>query len=162
MTTCPACSAELPAGIRWCTICHRNVLKPELGRLAPPAKRLIAYFLDLSVPLIALFLIFIVAGATGAQGGDTAGIVVGFTLLATYLAAAFWLFSRGSTPGKRLLGMWVVREEGDRAGLATMVMREWIGKTISGMVFSLGFLWILMDRDNQGWHDKLVSTYVIG
>jgi len=48
------------------------------------------------------------------------------------------------------------------AGFFIMLIREWIGKAIiSGMIFSLGFLWILFDRDNQGWHDKLVSTYVV-
>jgi len=42
-----------------------------------------------------------------------------------------------------------------------MLVREWVGKLISGMVLSLGYLWILLDRDRQRWHDKLVSTYVI-
>ncbi|MCL6558264.1 MAG: RDD family protein, partial [Firmicutes bacterium] len=47
-------------------------------------------------------------------------------------------------------------------GFLTMLIREWIGKWISGLILGLGFLWILFDRDNQGWHDKLMSTYVIG
>lgn len=42
-----------------------------------------------------------------------------------------------------------------------MLGREWIGKRISGMVFSLGYIWILMDREHQGWHDKLPATYVV-
>lgn len=42
-----------------------------------------------------------------------------------------------------------------------MLIREWIGKAISGLLLSLGFLWILFDRDKQGWHDKLMSTYVV-
>ena len=42
-----------------------------------------------------------------------------------------------------------------------MLIRELIGKAISGMILLLGFLWILFDQDNQGWHDKLVSTYVV-
>src|SRR5690606_15441256 len=47
------------------------------------------------------------------------------------------------------------------AGFLTMLFREWIGKWISGLIFGLGFLWILFDRDNQGWHAKIASTYVV-
>ena len=42
-----------------------------------------------------------------------------------------------------------------------MLIREWIEKVISGLILSLGFLWILFARDNQGWHDKLLGTYVV-
>ena len=57
--------------------------------------------------------------------------------------------------------MRVVKEDGTNANFFTMLVREWIGKWISGLILSLGFLWILLDRDNQGWHDKLMSTYVV-
>lgn len=164
MATCPSCSNETPAGARWCGICHANVLQPEVGRLASPGKRLIAYFLDGLVPLVAIFLIVIVGIGTFAstEGGNPMGLLLGFGLLIAYVVWAFRLFARGTTPGKHLLGMFVIKEDGERVGLATMILREWIGKAISGMVFSLGFLWILIDRDNQGWHDKLASTYVVG
>lgn len=165
MASCPSCSNEIPAGTRWCGICHANVVQPELGRLASPGKRLAAYFLDVLVPLVALFLILVVAGIGGSAGtedGGAGGALLGFALLIGYVVWAFALFARGTTPGKRILGMWVIKEDGRRAGFFTMLVREWIGKAISGMIFSLGFLWILIDRDNQGWHDKLVSTYVVG
>jgi uncharacterized RDD family membrane protein YckC len=42
-----------------------------------------------------------------------------------------------------------------------MLVREIVGKTISGAVFLLGYLWILFDRERQGWHDKLANTYVV-
>ena len=57
--------------------------------------------------------------------------------------------------------MRVVKEDGRAAGFFAMLIRESIGKTISGMALSLGFLWILFDQDNQGWHDKLMNTYVV-
>ena len=44
----------------------------------------------------------------------------------------------------------------------TMLLREWVGKRLSGMVVGVGFLWIVFDKDNQGWHDTLMSTYVTG
>ena len=164
MANCPSCNAEVAAGTRWCGICHTNVVDPGIGRLASPGKRLGAYLLDLLVPLIAILLIVVVAGASAATGSDAGaglGAILGFLLFVAYIVWAFVLFARGTTPGKKLLGMHVIKEDGRNAGFLTMLLREWIGKPISGMILALGFLWILFDRDNQGWHDKLMSTYVV-
>jgi uncharacterized RDD family membrane protein YckC len=96
--------------------------------------------------------------------GAVAAIQSGGVLVLLMLAYAIWaltLFSRGTTPGKNFLGMEVIDEHGRRATFWRMLAREWIGKAISGLVFGLGYVWILIDRDRQGWHDKLVSTYVV-
>ena len=164
MANCPSCNAEVPTGVRWCSLCHANVVNQEVGRLASPGKRLGAYFLDLLVPLVALILIFVVAGAgaaTETEAGAGLGGLFASLLLIAYIIWALILFARGTTPGKKLLGMRVVKEDGSDASFFTMLIREWIGKAISGMILSLGFLWILFDQDNQGWHDKLMSTYVV-
>ena len=164
MSNCVQCGSEAAAGSRWCAVCHTSIVYPEVGRLASPGKRLGAYVLDLLVPGVALFLILFVAGAgfaTQTGGGAALGSVVGVAMFAGYWLWAFVLFTRGTTPGKRLLGMRVVQENGTPAGFFTMLIREWPGKFISAAVLSMGFLWILLDRDNQGWHDKLASTYVV-
>jgi uncharacterized RDD family membrane protein YckC len=54
------------------------------------------------------------------------------------------------------------KENGQPAGFGTMLFREWIGKFISGLLFALGYIRILIDKDRQGWNDKLASTYVVG
>lgn len=164
MAQCHSCNSETGAGMRWCAICHASLIRPEMGRLASPGKRLGAYMLDALAPLAALFLVFAVAGVGAGAGGETgAGVggFLGFGLFVAYLGWALSLFAKGTTPGKHLLGMRVMREDGSNAGFLTMLVREWVGKLISGMILSLGFLWILFDRDNQGWHDKLMSTYVV-
>ncbi len=170
MANCPSCSAEVAPGTRWCGICRRNVLNQGIGRLASPGKRLGAYLLDSLVLFIAFFSIFTASIFTGGFAGfvtgtDAAGVGVGFLLgillLLAYVIWALKLFTKGMTPGKKLLGMRVIKEDGTSAGFFTMLIREWIGKWISGLVLSLGFLWILFDRDKQGWHDKLMSTYVV-
>ena len=71
------------------------------------------------------------------------------------------LFARGTTLGKAALGMRVVKEDGRPAGFLTMLFREWIGNLISGFFLGVGYLWIVLDRDRQAWHDKLASTYVV-
>jgi uncharacterized RDD family membrane protein YckC len=145
-------------------MCHTNVVNRSIGRLAPPVKRLGAHFVDLLVPVVALFLIIGVAAAgaaTGTEGGFGLGALLGFAMFAGYVIWAIKLFASGTTPGKKLLGMRVVKEDGSAAGFGTMLVREWLGKWISALVLSLGFLWILFDKDHQGWHDKLMSTYVV-
>jgi uncharacterized RDD family membrane protein YckC len=57
--------------------------------------------------------------------------------------------------------MRVVKEDGSNTGLLTMLIREGIANPMSGLILSLGVLWILFDWDNQGWQDKLMSTYVV-
>lgn len=71
------------------------------------------------------------------------------------------LWTRGLTPGKLILGDQVVDTRGVRAGFWRMALRETIGKFISGIVFGLGFFWILEDKDQQGWHDKIAGTLVV-
>jgi uncharacterized RDD family membrane protein YckC len=145
-------------------MCHANVVSPAVGKLSSPGRRLGAYFLDVLIPFVAVFLMFFVGGAVAAAGGESgggAGILLGLLLFVGYVVWALTLFARGTTPGKRALGMYVIKETGQRAGFGTMLFREWIGKWISSFVLMLGFLWILFDKDRQGWHDKLASTFVV-
>jgi uncharacterized RDD family membrane protein YckC len=116
------------------------------------------------VPFIAILIVSGVAGLGAASGSDAGAGLGGLLAIGLFIGYVVWalvLFARGTTPGKNMLGMFVMKEDGRRAGFGTMLIREWIGKLISGFVLALGFLWILFDRDNQGWHDKLVSTYVV-
>jgi uncharacterized RDD family membrane protein YckC len=164
MLTCKACSSPAIPGLRWCGICHTNIQDPSAGRLASPARRLAAYIVDCLIPSVAILTMLGVVGAGGLAGGDTGlglGVLGSLGLLCVYIAWALWLFVHGSTPGKRLLGMRVVKEDGRPAGLGTMIVREWFGKAFSGLVLALGYFAILWNRDRQGWHDRLASTYVV-
>jgi uncharacterized RDD family membrane protein YckC len=69
----------------------------------------------------------------------------------------FWVLS-GQTPGKRVLGVRVMRTDGARVRLGNALRRQ-IGYWISG-IFYLGFLWILFDNKRQGFHDKIAGTIV--
>ena len=69
----------------------------------------------------------------------------------------FWMLS-GQTPGKRVLGVRVLRKDGTRLNLGNALRRQ-VGYWIS-TIFYLGFLWILFDSKRQGLHDKLAGTIV--
>jgi uncharacterized RDD family membrane protein YckC len=72
------------------------------------------------------------------------------------------LLSKGLTPGKYLVGEPVVdRLTGGQPGLGTMLLREIVGKWVSGILFGLGYLWAIRDKDGQAWHDKIAGTVVI-
>ena len=83
---------------------------------------------------------------------------LGFYLLVSILYdVGFWLLS-GQTPGKRVLGVRVMRKDGKRLRLGNALVRE-VGYWVSA-IFFLGFLWILFDDRRQGFHDKLAGTIV--
>jgi uncharacterized RDD family membrane protein YckC len=153
-----------PPGDHWCEFCRSSLTTVVEGRLATPLRRLGAYFLDGLFPVGVLAIGGLVAVASGDFRNDQISTAPLFTvgvLLVAYVFWGFYLLSQGTSPGKTLLNMWVITRDGRRAGFFTMLIRETIGKFISGLVLSFGFLWILFDRDNQGWHDKLMGTYVV-
>lgn len=122
------------------------------GRLASPTRRLAATILDYVVPISA----FVITSGI-AYGGDIFELVL--------LAYAPWvliLFSAGTTPGKRLLGIRVISEDGLPATLGRMLVREWFGKAISAALLGLGYLGIVRDSERRALHDRMMHTYVIG
>ena len=167
---CPTCSANSRLDSDWCHICRTHLSNPRLGRLASPGKRLGAYLLDGLIPV--LVLVFVIAfgglfgglldlGGASTETTSSMVMLVIWGVFAAYLALSLVLFCRGTTPGKRLLHMRVIKQDETTAGFLTMLGREWIGKSLSGLLGGLGYIWILIDRDNQGWHDKLVATFVV-
>lgn len=70
----------------------------------------------------------------------------------------FWVLD-GRTLGQGLVGVRVVRTNGDRIGFWRALLR-WLGYFVSSILF-LGFLWVLVDDKRQGFHDKMAGTYVI-
>ena len=71
----------------------------------------------------------------------------------------FWAFV-GYTPGKALLGLRIVRQDGRPISVGRAIPR-YLGYWISAIPLFLGFIWILFDRQHEGWHDKLANTPVI-
>lgn len=71
----------------------------------------------------------------------------------------FWLFG-GETIGKKVFGLRVVGEDGLGLSLKNAILR-YLGYLISS-VFFIGFIWAAFDEKNQGWHDRLATSYVVG
>ena len=84
------------------------------------------------------------------------------------LQVALWSFyfiafigKCGQTPGKKLLGIMVVSSDGNLLGYKAAAIRCLIGYTLSFLTFGLGFIWALLDKNNQCLHDKIAGTLVV-
>ncbi|MDD5153585.1 MAG: RDD family protein [Desulfovibrionales bacterium] len=66
----------------------------------------------------------------------------------------------GQTPGKQLFGLKVVHTSGLPLTFGQAFLR-WVGYILSSAPLNLGFLWVAIDKNKQGWHDKITDTYVI-
>lgn len=165
MALCPACNTEVLPGLRWCGICRGNVLQPGVGRLASPGKRLGAFVIDMILGFATYLVVFVIIGAgvsSGSDEGAGAGVMVGLGFFSAAVVVFLVFLGFGTSPGKRLLGMRVVKEDGRTARFWRMLGRDLVRCVLLlPATLFLGYLWILWDRDKQGWHDKLFSTFVV-
>ena len=66
----------------------------------------------------------------------------------------------GQTLGQKIFGIKVVKKDGSELTYVDAVVR-YIGYIISGAFIGIGYLWMIIDEDNQGLHDKMANTIVI-
>ncbi|MEA3337196.1 MAG: RDD family protein [Chloroflexota bacterium] len=152
-----------------------------LGQYAGFVTRLVAFVID---ALIVIASISIINGALtlmlGFFGIDVAGcladatqfaglsllcwivnlVIVGVSLLFSPVYFIFFWTLAGQTPGKAIMGIRVVRLDGQKVSLWTALVR-YIGYFVSFFLAGIGFLWVLIDDRRQGFHDKLAKTSVL-
>ncbi len=86
----------------------------------------------------------------------TAWMILAFMILYFPVSVAAW----STTLGKRLFGLYVVRNDGSRIGLCRAFFRS-LCYNISGIVFGVGFLMIAFSDDKRGLHDLICDTKVV-
>jgi uncharacterized RDD family membrane protein YckC len=69
--------------------------------------------------------------------------------------------SCGQTPGKKIMGLHVVDENGVPVDWEVASIRFFIGYPVSILPLGLGFYWALVDKNNQALHDKIAGTLVV-
>lgn len=143
-----------------------------LGRYAGFVTRMVAFIIDRAIVSIILFIIVWftewIMNAFGinlllfSEGGSwQIPLVLGvgiYVMVSLLYDIGFWVLA-GQTPGKRLMGVRIVRTDGKRLKFGNALRRS-IGYVISA-IFFLGYLWILFDNRRQGFHDKLAGTLVV-
>ena len=81
-----------------------------------------------------------------------------WVLLAVY-GAVMWKL-KGATLGGMICHLHVVRLDGRPVDWSTAIVRA-LGCFLSLFIAGLGFIWIAIDRESQGWHDKIAGTVVV-
>ncbi|MCQ2567117.1 MAG: RDD family protein [Mogibacterium sp.] len=160
-------------------------MEKKVMKLASSGKRLGAYLIDRVAP----FTLFMVSAGSiavlsympynfgfgngfgngyGGFGGRYSNVGTVMTLLicmliyVAYFVVQLIFYSKSKTIGKAILGMQVISSKnGEPVDFWVMLLREWFAKKASSAVFFLGFIWVLIDDRNRGWHDKIMDTYVI-
>ena len=127
--------------------------------LAGLVDRLAANVIDSFLLILPLMIASIIISA---QDQQVPRALAQFILLALPVAYHWYFWTRrdGQTPGKFALGIRVVKADGSHISDVDAVIRA-IGYNVSAMLFGLGFVWALFDKNNQTWHDKMARTYVV-
>jgi uncharacterized RDD family membrane protein YckC len=123
-----------------------------------------ALFLGLPSGVVSSFLgglvIYVLPGPFGWAFSLLVQLAISST--ATYYYYIYFYTKTGATPGKAVFKLKVV-DAGD-GGLLTkrqVVIRELVGKSISGIIFGIGFLMACFRADKRALHDLMADSRVI-
>jgi uncharacterized RDD family membrane protein YckC len=161
---CHNCNTE--SGITlFCHVCDRYLPATGVGVRAGVARRVAAIIVDLVINvavIIVAFRLVVLFGTNSQPSSDsTLVLTVAFAIDILFLIAMVKTFAHGQTIGKWLLSIRAVdKRNGENPGLGRMLVRETLGKFLSGFFFSLGYFWAIWDINGQGWHDKISGTVV--
>ena len=82
--------------------------------------------------------------------------------LVAWIYQVFMINKYGATLGKMALGIRVQNEAtGANLTISEAVLREIVGKFLSGIALLIGYFWIIWDPKKQAWHDKLGKSVVV-
>jgi uncharacterized RDD family membrane protein YckC len=163
---CPNCKQEAVPAL-FCHACDAYLSNPAAGTKASVARRFAALFLDGVVIWALFFAVLAISAGIGSSFGSTASEVDSFVItifwaFVAYIVFALWFLARGKTPGKWLLGIRAAKKsDGSLPGLGRMLVRESIGKFLSGLFLGVGYFWAIFEKDAQAWHDKIAGTVVL-
>jgi uncharacterized RDD family membrane protein YckC len=160
--TCPVCRREVDPSL-FCPFCDVYMGDPAAGTKAGVARRLAALFLDgVAIWIIFLGVLAVLGVVAGASESAGLTLTTAFWACIGYMVFALWFLSQGKTPGKWMVGIRVVdKRQGSNPGLGRMLVREIIGKVVSGAFLGIGYFWAIFDRESQAWHDKIAGTVVV-
>ena len=109
------------------------------------------------------------AATTEPAPGIFSGPLILFQILSYFINAIIWIGyfaffyqKKGGTPGKLLFNMRVVDSNtGANLNLKQTILRELIGKVLSGLLLGVGYLIAAFRSDRKALHDLLAGTQVL-
>lgn len=131
--------------------------------------RLVAYVVDAIILTIIGSVVGAVIGGgvvTSTGGGDAAaGLAGGIGSFAGFIIAILYyvLFLRSgwqATPGKRLLGLYVITTSGERVS-GWRALGRYFAYILSALPLCIGFMMIGWNKEKKGLHDMVCDTRVV-
>lgn len=181
VSLCPHCQGPPGTG-RFCLTCGvlRRVLDTDL-QLASHWHRLVGFLVDalliVGSALVLLFgLVVLLLSQLSRSGFYQSLAVLLLLVVGTWVGWLVWLAivaRRSQSPGKWLLGMYILRGDGTPASAKRVWLREvvmkwllfgaagWLLGGVGGLVLVADGLWIFGNLDRQTLHDKLADTIVV-
>lgn len=182
---CPQCGATNNQESRFCVSCGKSLSPHSEQAVKQPIKstsyaqtyagfwiRSLAAIIDgVLCEVLAIFLVLPLAFALGASMAETStaaeiesageglGYVMGILiqwLWFTIAESSKWQAS----VGKKLLGLKVTDEQGQRIGFGKANARYW-SKILSALILLIGFVMVAFTEKKQGLHDKIAGTLVV-
>lgn len=128
--------------------------------VAGPVARGLAWMVDTSLTSVLLMALFYVV-STLAQFGTGVGLI-GLFLVFWFYPVVFEVYAAGQTPGKKLMGLRVVHEDGTPVGWNASVLRNLL-RTVDflPMLYVLGLLSMLIDSSFRRLGDLAAGTVVV-
>ena len=90
------------------------------------------------------------------------GVGADLSVVASIVYSTLFIGSaKGQTPGMSALGIRVISFDGSGSIGYGRAFIRWLGLLLSTIPLFLGFFWMLWDKENQCWQDKLASDVVV-
>jgi len=133
--------------------------------------RLFAYFVDIVIVSVGLLVVRLLIAGMLALLKDTplsGNILFHYTLkdILLYIFQVIYFilmtYYTGTTLGKKLLNLRVIAvDERRKPSFMDILFRETIGRFLSGLILGIGYIMAGIDKNKQGFHDKLSDTRVV-
>ncbi len=141
-----------------------KILYREEISLASIQKRSMAFFID--EMLLSLLLIIALWDSFKVAVTVEDMIMLTNTFVLEYMAMkiiyqTFFVMNYGATIGKLVMKIRVIEIKTLQFPSIISSLNRAIFRVISEMLFYLGFLWGMMDKSRQSWHDKTAKTLVV-
>jgi uncharacterized RDD family membrane protein YckC len=129
-------------------------------RLAGPVPRAYAFIVDLAIRLM-IFLV--ISGALGLLGRAGQGLLlITVFLLEWAYPVVFEVWMRGATPGKKMLGLVVLNDNGTPITFGASVTRNLLRAVdFLPMAYAFGLISMLLSRDFKRLGDLAAGTIVV-
>lgn len=126
--------------------------------------RLLATIIDVIIMMLVIFpIMYAIYGDAYFTSESLYLGVIDFlinTVLPFVVYVFMWIKFAG-TPGKLIFNLKVLDEKTGNHITPTQGIIRYFGYLVSAVVFCLGYFWVIFDKKNQSWHDKMAKTVVV-